>query len=278
MYRLAFGLSAIFTALASSASATITLPGPTWSSYTSAASQNNPTSRQQLDTSAPNTSTSGSSTGSLTFGNSPVPYVNATASSSSTLGPGGGSAGAAQSNGDLTYYLEIVGPASANTVQLGVSAYGYASNTSPAAIGAVGGQANAYLTLNFYGGPPYLAAQSWQAVSNNGAPTSYINVNELFPAYVNEPIFVSMHAAAYAGSAVGPGGGAQTPFSSASAYIDPYFSLSQSLLDAGYQIEVSSGVGNSPIPPSAPGPVPGFGLAGLAALALAGFYAKTRHS
>lgn len=124
------------------------------------------------------------------------------------------------------------------------------------------------LTLNFYG----LGArpsQSFQAVSNFGAPTSYINVNDTYQAVVNEEIFVVLTTNVYATSNF-----PAYPYSAASAYIDPYFWLSPSLIDAGYSIEWSPGVGNAPI--GTPGPTPGAGLAGLVALTLTSLYARAR--
>ena len=106
----------------------------------------------------------------------------------------------------------------------------------------------------------------------DGAPTSYINVNSSYQAVVGQPIFVDLWTDVSAESNVAQGGG--YPYSSANAYIDPYFSLPQSLIDEGYQIEVSAGVGNSPV--GAPGPIPGAGLASIAFIALAGFVARAR--
>ena len=51
------------------------------------------------------------------------------------------------------------------------------------------------------------------------------------------------------------------PNSSAQAYVDPYFSLSPAEIAAGYSLEFSNSIGNSPV--AAPGPTPGAGLLGL---------------
>jgi len=71
-----------------------------------------------------------------------------------------------------------------------------------------------------------------------------------------------------------PNPGPTNPNASASAFVDPYFSLSSNLLDRGYSIVTSDGIGNSPV--AAPGPVPGAGLLSLAFLVIAGVWTKAR--
>ena len=59
-------------------------------------------------------------------------------------------------------------------------------------------------------------------------------------------------------------------------FTDPGQSISSITINAGGDIIGVDGVLYSAT--AAPGPVPGAGLAGLAALALAGLYARTRHA
>ena len=280
MERVVLALSVFFSLAASSALAGSAAYPAQWSSSTratidgrSGGSGGALDNSLMLYTADPNNSLASNGAGNVssnvTFGGIPAPYVLSTATSSTVAAPnpGGLNGGHADSSGDLQYYIEIVGPANPNTIALNVDAYGYANSTAY-------GSANANLWLEFYGGPPYLAQQYFQAVSNNGAPAAYININQTFQAYVNEPIYVELQANAQAYSSCGYAGAGDCS-NSANAYIDPYFSLSSALINEGYQIEVlSPGIGNSPV--SAPGPTAGCGLLSLMLLMLAGVAARTR--
>jgi len=272
------GLSVVFCGLtASSAYATISLlPDPQWYSDARAV-QNTTVIDQPSSLPGANTSSasdaSGTSTVTINSVAGPTPSVSAQASSSTqqvALGcnPCGGYA---YGTGQLIYYAEVVDPTGAtngNLIPINVSAYGSASSTGTFAFG---GQANANLWLTFYG-QGASPQQYFQAVSNNGAPTSYINLNNAYQAGVGQPIFVEMYTSVWAGSNMSTSGG--SPSNAASAYVDPYFSLPQWAINAGYQLDFSAGIGNSPV--SAPGPTPGAGLLGLAFFVLAGAMTKAR--
>ncbi len=278
MKRIALGFSMLFSGLAASNAYAggSALPGAAWDNATRAFQNfdwGGPFDGHQ--SSAPGTDTSsasdasGTSSVTITSVAGPNPYIFAQASSSAqVLSWVRGYGGVANGVGDLQYWVEVVGPGSGNLIPINVTAYGYASTNSDPAFGA---RADANLSLTFYG-QGASPKQYFQAVSNLGAPTSYINVNSSYQAVVGQPIFVDLWTDVSAESNVAQGGG--YPYSSANAYIDPYFSLPQSLIDEGYQIEVSAGVGNSPV--GAPGPIPGAGLASIAFIALAGFVARAR--
>jgi hypothetical protein len=279
MKRIAIVFSMLFSGLAASNAyaADSALPGAQWENYTTASQNGGPVDNNTSFAPGTNTSSasdaSGTSSVTITSVAGPNPYIFAQASSSAqVLSPVLGYGGYAYGSGDLQYWVEVVGPGSGNLIPINVTAYGYASTNSDPAFGA---KADAKLWLTFYG-QGASPQQYFQAVSNLGAPTSYINVNGSYQAVVGQPIFVRLWTDVQAESDAYDLSGITSgyPYSAANAYIDPYFSLPQWAINDGYQIDLSAGVGNSPV--GAPGPVPGAGLASLAFLALAGLAARAR--
>ena len=180
------------------------------------------------------------------------------------------------SDGYLDYYFEVTGPVGASSVKLymvgnlSVNTIADANGSDGLSLGtSLGGVlAKASVTVN---------GQVFSASSVNGSPPQDLHLNQVLYVPVNQPVGVSLNTqvlttSAYACRCVG---GEMTYDSSASAYVDPYFSLPASLVAAGYQVEIlSPGIGNSPL--GAPGPTPGAGLASLAFLVLAGMATKAR--
>ena len=153
-----------------------------------------------------------------------------------------------------------------------MTAYGYADNVG------IDGYAGAELSLVFgYGGTGLQNYVFAPVVSSTTAAQSF-NVNGVYVAPVNQPFMVNLwvdaEGNAYLPPAFPPSEAVPNPVASASAYVDPYFSLSPDLTNEGYSIVTSNGIGNSPI--AAPGPVPGAGLLSLGFFALPGAVAKAR--
>jgi hypothetical protein len=191
---------------------TVVLPEPNWGGILFALDKNQPVTGPGSTTlSNANALSSGSATASET--GEPLPAISASAQAQ--VLPGG--AASFISFAELIYDIEITGPKPEVTVDIS----GIVMGTEAGA--RLGWQS----TASIYSG-----------LSSQGLPAPF-DIQALLPTGIAIPVQLDASAAA-----------AETVSSSTSAYIDPYFSIDPSTVDAGaYSILVSPGIGNSPAAP-----------------------------
>jgi hypothetical protein len=167
----------------------------------------------------------------------PLPAITSTATANAT-------ATAAEATATLNYWLNISGPgvipASVNVIASG-SLFSDIGATSSDFLNVAGGN---IVNVTSIGG------------NNNGAFTTSATVSSLF---TNVDYLIEMNAFALA-----------HPSGTATTFFDPFFFLDQSLVDLGYSITVSPGIGNSlevasatPLPAALPLFATGIGAFGL---------------
>jgi hypothetical protein len=273
MKRITLCLSAVLSVSASSATsalAGIAVPDATWYSDAGAYGGGVPAGIYgTTSTTGTNNVASvgpyGYATVDITMSAAPLPII-----TNNSVAQTGQVGGYAQAGGDAssTYYVQVVGPQNSPPILLDVTGYISANSYSNNANAYGSADANLLLSGPGLNGPNGVPGGTWHFETTSGP--QQISVSSL--SQVNDgPITVSLSTDTYA-IASGLNAGA---FGMAIA--DPFFYIDPSVPNADlYQIIVSPGVGNSPV--SAPGPTPGAGLAGLAALALAGLYARTRRA
>ncbi|CAN3990809.1 hypothetical protein MCBRY_001629 [Methylocystis bryophila] len=283
-------LALLMSAAISNASAGTLLPSAQWTGSRTWAqgSDGSPADNQSVShsISGPGSSDShvvgpmGSGTSTLTQSGFPGPSIQASVSGSAITVDNGheNTQILLGAYSELTYWIEILGPASVSSTQIKVSGSGYANMTGNN--GAAESQLRILFGYNPNGINSTFQNYTFEAYVVNSASSKSFAVNGLYTAPVNVPFEVVLDANAEVNASVIRytccGWQSNTPVY-ANSFVDPYFSLPTDLANSGlYSIITSSGIGNSPL--GAPGPTPGAGLAGLAALTLAARYARTRRA
>ena len=152
--------------------------------------------------------------------------------------------------GNLFYYARVIGPGGIVPVNLNVDANAALFSMAPNAL--FGSFSRDQLDVN--------GISLIDKVSDQGANTGAFSVSATISVFANQEFQVHMIARALT----------QDSSVSASAFIDPLFSLDPSLVALGYSIQTSPGIGNSignatPLPAAAPLFAAGLGVIGLLA-------------
>lgn len=158
----------------------------------------------------------------------PVPSITAAASSTATNRIAG-------AQGNLLYSVMVSGPLASVPVSINISAFGslFSMPGNPLAGSNIGSGGRARLYVN---GMTIL-----DRISDQGINAGAFSVATTLTVTANESIGVQMIAYAIT----------QGVSQSAITFIDPYFSLDSDLVNAGYTIITSAGIGNalpSPVP------------------------------
>jgi hypothetical protein len=165
----------------------------------------------------------------------PLPAITSTATANAA-------ATASEATATLYYYFDISGPGVISGASVNVIANGSLSSD-------IGATSTDFLRV---AGATIVNATSVGG-NNNGAFTTSATVSSLF---TNVDYLVEMTVFAFA-----------NPSGTATTFLDPYFFLDQNLVDLGYSIVTSPGIGNSlasatPLPAALPLFVTGLGVMG----------------
>jgi hypothetical protein len=200
-------------------------------------------------------------TGTATFGNQSVSSADGSASVQSTPTPlpaitstatAGATATASEALGDLDYFVQVFAPGGL-VVPTGVNVIANGSLFS-----VIGATSTDVLNVN---GAKIVNATSIGG-NNNVAFTTSATVSSVF---TNTDFLVEMSVFALTG-----------PSGTATTFLDPYFFLDQNLVDLGYSIITSPGIGNSPASATPlPAALPLFAT-GLGSLGLLGWRRKKK--
>jgi hypothetical protein len=193
-------------------------------------------------------------TGTATFGNQSVSSADGSASVQSTPTPlpaitstatTGATASASEALGDLNYFVQVFAPGGIVVpTSVNVTANG-------SLFSVIGATSTDVLNVN---GAKIVNATSIGG-NNNVAFTTSATISSVF---TNRDFLVEMSVFALA----------QGPSMTATTFLDPYFFLDQNLVDLGYSIITSPGIGNSlasatPLPAALPLFATGLGSLGL---------------
>jgi hypothetical protein len=199
--------------------------------------------------------------GAYNTNNYAVPYLSAHMTAPSIVGVEVG--GNIQSN--LTYFIRFTGKP--GIVDVPVEAVGSASVSFSSTLNLLGATANAQLSISNLDAAdiPLPVVAAFCAFASCPSGKASLSVNEILPFVVGDEYKVEMVAAA---SMVG--------FDDAvtgSAFVDPFFNT-----PAGYTLDISQGIGNSPLSSTPlPATLPLF-ASGLGAMGLFGWRRKRKNA